>query len=360
MGGTEATASQAWAILRRHARDDISPLRLQELCRDDDRVSSLVSVFNISHDRMLLVDLSRQRMTLDTLDHLLRLATARGVKKFITRLAWGHNNPDNPVIPNSSLRQGDGHNYRTGENRKSARFEDPNAVQVRSRRNVISPERSIASIEMPSYHLALRAPSGKGYEMFSADGVNVLNAVHREWERIQRISDSIRRGQLPGVTGAMIRDVVVIGQGVPVMSLRFVYLALCKDHAANIARAVGLKGRRRIRFITSVDPVRAAATVADLDPASTMVINVALCGQEETALATQTIKSWLLQSLGSGRRQEVVLSKHMMLVTASEKLAASNKPESVFVIPEHSGWEPFASFSAANLLVRDGVRFLQI
>jgi hypothetical protein len=36
MAGTGATASQAWAILKRHARDEIEPLRLQELCRDND------------------------------------------------------------------------------------------------------------------------------------------------------------------------------------------------------------------------------------------------------------------------------------------------------------------------------------
>ena len=92
-----ATASQAWAVLKRHARDEIIHLRLQELCRDNDRVSSLVSVYNggasnetdySSNDRMLMVDLSRQRMTLETLNHLLRLATARNLKKFLRQLAW--------------------------------------------------------------------------------------------------------------------------------------------------------------------------------------------------------------------------------------------------------------------------------
>ncbi len=92
-----ATAAQAWAILARHARDEISHLRLQELCSDRDRVSSLVAVHNAPGDRILLIDLSRQRMDLDTLNHLLRLANARDIPKYIKRVAWGQNDPDNPV-----------------------------------------------------------------------------------------------------------------------------------------------------------------------------------------------------------------------------------------------------------------------
>ena len=80
------SAAQAWAILQRHAQDEVGPLRLQELCRDNDRVSSLVAVHNTTsetfsmtttdhpdqrEDRMLLVDISRQRMTNNTLNHLL-------------------------------------------------------------------------------------------------------------------------------------------------------------------------------------------------------------------------------------------------------------------------------------------------
>jgi glucose-6-phosphate isomerase len=156
------------------------------------------------------------------------------------------------------------------------------------------------------------------------------------------------------VTGKPKRDIVVIGRGVPVMALRFVYLALCKDEAATIGRRVGLnqQQQRRIKFVTSVDPVRAAAVVADLDPASTMILSIALRGNEETALATRTLKSWLLQHLGPGRRSEVVLSKHMMLVTGNDgiEMEATSKPESVFLLPEHSRCEPFASFTAATLL----------
>ena len=348
MAGTGATASQAWAILKRHARDEITPLRLQELCRDNDRVSSLVAVHNATPNRMLLVDLSRQRMTLETLNHLLRLATARQVKKYITQLAWGQNDPDNPIVP-LRLRQG------KGDLSKTTRFEE--ADQGAGRHHpVTGPPEGRENVQIPSLHLSLRAPAGKGLEMLTKEGTNALTGIHREWERLQRISESLRRGQLPGATGAMIRDVVVVGRGVPVQALRFVYHALLKDESATIGRRVGLNDRRggshrRLKFLTSVDPVRAVAVVADLDPASTIVISLALRGNEETAVATQTMRSWLLRSLASGRRPEVVLSKHMVLVTGNERIAAQHKPESVFLIPEHSRCEAFTNFTASTLLV---------
>lgn len=345
MSGTGATSNQAWAILKRHARDEIKPLRLQELCRDNDRVSSLVAVYNATPERMLLVDLSRQRMTLETLNHLLSLATARQVKKYITQLAWGQNDPDNPIVP-LRLRQ-------STQSSKTTRFEEADNGAGKRRQ---AEERSLQLV--PSLHLSLRAPANQGLEMLTADGTNALTAIHQDWGRLQRISDSMRRGQLPGVTGSMIKDVVVVGRGVPIQALRFIYLALLKDEAANIGRRTGLTdsrrqsyGQRRIKFLTSVDPIRAAAVVADLDPASTLVISIALSGNEETAVATRTMKNWLLQSLGSGRRPEVVLSKHMMLVTGSGRVAAAHKPESVFLIPDHSRCEAFTTFTAATLLV---------
>lgn len=100
--------AQAWAILLRHAREEINPLRLQELCSDVDRVNSLVTVHNTTYcsqetsssvgadtndngrlsNRILLADLSRQKMNLETLNHLLRLAHSRDIKGFIRKLTF--------------------------------------------------------------------------------------------------------------------------------------------------------------------------------------------------------------------------------------------------------------------------------
>lgn len=348
------TASQAWAILSRHARDEISSLRLQELCRDNDRVSSLVAVYNttftsnsrlgndpVLENRILIADLSRQRMTLETLNHLFRLAAAKNLRKFITRLAWGQNNPSHPVLP----------------------------LRVQATRPNKTPIPSI-----PSMHFAMRAPTGNSYEMLTADGTNALTAIHQEWERIERYSNSIRRGNLRGISGHMIRDVVVIGRGVPLAALQFIYSALVRDERASVFSRVGLEssttaerirrnlagvtttgaanGARQLHFLTRVDPVAAAAAVADLDPASTLVISIALNGNEETGLATKTLKSWLLNTLAKNGRSDHILAKHMMLVTGNDHIAnVINKPESVHMIPHHSRCEAFSSSSAACLLV---------
>jgi len=342
-----ATAAQAWAILARHARDDISHLRLQELCSDQDRVSSLVAVHNAPEERILLIDLSRQRLDLDTLNHLLRLANARDVPKYIRKIAWGQNDPDNPVVPARLRKQ---------QETSSPRFRQTRFFEA------TSPDKPKI---MPTMHLALRAPAKAGLEMLTIDGNNALIGIHRDWERIERFSDSVRKGQLKGTTGASIRDVIVVGRGVPVMALQFLYEALLRDAEGLAAAAEGIhdtgrsRGKtrgasmhRRMRFLTSLDPLAAASAVADLDPASTMVISIALKGTEETSAATRTLKNWLLQGVGHSRRPDIVFTKHMLLVTGSERAAATNKPETVFLIPDHSRVEPFTTFTAATLLVR--------
>ena len=362
VGSSATSASQAWAILKRHARDELTHLRLLELCRDDDRVSSLVTVYNSSSDdnddnnnnqqqHMIMVDLSRQRMTLETLNHLLRLARARNIKDFITRLAWGPgNDPSHPIVP-KRIRNAQKNNHTAADE----------ADQGGGRNYPLSSSNSI-----PSYHLSLRAP--RGSEMFLHDGTNVATSIHSEWDRIQRVTESLRRGQLPGVTGHMIRDVVVVGQGVSIMALRFVYLALCKDEQATMGRRAGMTtdarrmqaaaattaGRqRRIKFVTSMDPVRVAGVVADSDAATTMVVTIALTGKEETTMtATGLLQSWLFEKLGvtHGRRPaDQILSKHMVFITGNERLGMQRKPETIFVLPEHSRSEPFSSFTAASL-----------
>jgi len=141
-----SSSSQAWAILARHARDEIGPLRLQELCADNDRVSSLVAVHTGSEsaaarfatsvqtassssvgphypssgggngggNRILIADLSRQLMTLETLNHLLRLSSAVDMRGFIHTLAWGQNNRHEPITTPSSGGQAGGAGGGTG------------------------------------------------------------------------------------------------------------------------------------------------------------------------------------------------------------------------------------------------------
>jgi glucose-6-phosphate isomerase len=379
---TTTTADQAWAILRRHARDEVSHLRLRELCRSDERVSALVSVYNADHNnsqqqqqqgRMMMVDLSRQFLTLETVNKLLFLSTARGIPKRIRRLAWGPYSSSKTaavdgIPPSSSVSAMPSSSFPKKPTTQSQQRSSSSA-SAKDKEN----ETTSSSSSFPSYHLSLRAPQGRGLVMLDSDGrTNVLTRIHNDWHRIQRLAESLRRGQLAGVNGHMIRDVIVVGKGTPVMMLRFVYLALCKDAAATIGRRAGMNNsnaQRRIKFLTTCDPVRAAAVVADSDPGATLVVTLAMSSSsttttlasnqynmpldgDEVSVASRTLQTWLLSHLGQdGRRSEdSVLKKHMMWVTSNDVVASQHKPECVFVIPSHSRTEPFSSFTAASLL----------
>ena len=322
------TPSQALALLSRHARDEITPLHLRELCRDNDRVSSLVSVHNtsmktensgkINIPRSLILDISRQRMTLETVGHLMKFANSRNIRKFLTRMSWGQNCKENPVVP----RRAQIPNYRhvSMEENDAAAKNNNNSNSTTA--DKIPTEQDI----FPSMHMTLRVPSDEGYEMLLQDGTNALHVIHAEWERIERISESIRKATFRGASGGMIRDVIVVGRGVAVSALRFIYSALLRDEKAAQASKAGMMlemttarlkrnisgilhsseaEARRLRFVSSVDPVAIAEEISDLDPASTLVISIALEGNEDTGLATKTLKTWLLQALGSTKKPDL-------------------------------------------------------
>lgn len=429
---TAIVASQAWAILHRHAQNDIAPLRLQELCNDPDRVASLVAVHNTntsktndknnknsdSHtarnpsiNRTWIVDLSRQRMTDVTLNHLFTLAASMDLKKFIREVAWGPNNPENPSVSIDSRKNGT--TQHPSEPIHMPMMLDTTKIHhLQQRINTtfshdtydhLSPSsqnrNNGSQIGIPSMHLALRVPADKGYRMYDSLGNNVLTEIHQTWHRIERFSDSVRLGLLKSATGNMICDVVVVGRGVAVAALEFLYHALLKDERACIARRFGLasnnrqnpqdrlfyetkspgsrnplrlsnltsalqtqpasatssKEGRRMKFITSVDPITVADVVADLDPGSTLVVTVAMTGAEEACMTTLALKNWLVQSLVSKNSTtaliDSVLAKHMILVTGNPHAATTvHKPESVYVLPENARCEPFTTFGVATLL----------
>jgi len=215
--------SQIWAILGRHAREDIANLRLQELCRDNDRVSALVSVYNTTFETspstlqeprtleqpLLIADLSRQRWTLETLNHLLNLAATRNVRKFIQQLAWGQNNPIDPVVPkqiDSNSKNSDGGDH----SKKSTRFLN----EATRPKPVIIDTGAASSVPQdesycPSMHMALRVPKGD-YSMYLRDGNDALEPIHSSWDRIERFAGAVRLGHVRSVTGGMFRNVIVV------------------------------------------------------------------------------------------------------------------------------------------------------
>eukprot|EP00547_Thalassionema_nitzschioides_P007046 CAMPEP_0194207868 /NCGR_PEP_ID=MMETSP0156-20130528/6495_1 /TAXON_ID=33649 /ORGANISM="Thalassionema nitzschioides, Strain L26-B" /LENGTH=536 /DNA_ID=CAMNT_0038934731 /DNA_START=263 /DNA_END=1873 /DNA_ORIENTATION=- len=219
--------------------------------------------------------------------------------------------------------------------------------------------------------LALRAPRGSNILHSSPSPAhsrpderrfNVCLSVHKEWDRMKRFSESYRQGILRSCTGAMIRDVVVVGSGVVIHALRFVYDALLQDPKGSQAASFSMQRRtfgassdpshRRLRLISSIDTVDALKELQDLDASTTLVITLALTGQEETGLASRQLKHWLVQQLSAvSRKTESIFSKHMLLVTGNERLYQSSRSESVFLLPSIArNNEPFCTTTSMTLL----------
>lgn len=382
--------SQAWSILTRHARDEILPIHLQQLCSDKDRVSSLVSVHSSTYKdtkRMILLDISRQRMNLDTINHLLRLAFSLDLRGYIRRFSWGHNNPENPItkeqIQNTSLLKGNNNNNRNIGRIRNNSFLSSQQQQQQQNKSVASNNAHETSSPWgaknfnpdgsQSMHMALRAPrDDPSMAMFTADATNALEAIHEEWSRIELLANTIRAGKLRGVSGQPLRDVVVVGRGVSVLGLKFVYNALRQNKEAIQASRKGVideymstswtkraataitnnitEACRRMRFVSCADPTLVQQAVDDLNPSTTIIISVALRENEDTEFATRYMYSWLSRDL-KGYKREHITSHHMFLVTGDE-LLKQVKPESTFLIPDHSRCEAFGTFTAAALLVR--------
>jgi len=492
---TSISPSQAWAILSRHARDDIAPLRLKELCTDNDRVSSLVTVHsgsekassrfvasanarasasdknkpsakkgnntngyssNNAHsnnaNRILVADLSRQRMTLETLNHLLRLSTAVDVRGFISTLAWGQNNRFDPLLPNGNGTGNGTSNGNMGTNHHggggafnfskmgmtihtntSARHqrqhnqyhhEDANTLlqsSIHANSRPLSPARSTTShvkktrfaqsefeiqqqqhqqqhsddvsvayshstypynspsyaslinkaplTTSPSMHMALRAPSHCNLQMLTTNGTNALDEIHTEWKRIQLVTSSIRKGQMKGVSGHILKNILVIGKGTAFSAMQFMYNALKNDEEGYSGLAEGKFERRgagndnynqyhnarSMRFISSLDPVALHTTLSDWNPEQTCVISIIMNSDETDLLhLTQLVKQWLSHGLHSHtKRQDLITGKHVLFVTASEILyhtQAVTKNECTFLIPTFARSEAFTTFTAASLV----------
>ncbi len=507
------TPSQAWSILNRHARDDIAPLRLKDLCTDNDRTTSLVTVHSInpnararilesssksggggdtsktafattalSNHRILIADLSRQRMTLETLNYLFRLATAVDLRGFILTLAWGQNDRMDPVSnqrddgdrdsqngghgassASSSRRQkhffGDQYDDSHGANSSSVNSSHhpthgknsetlatgrtiyhsqyqshPSQPYQQQQQHPASPGRSIATANShvkktrfaqnnahsnssssnyynnqpqslgddastvatssvisnqqqqllspspsnhmsptnhkvplqtsPSMHMALRAPSHCHLQMMTAHGTNALDEIHAQWKRIQSVSSSIRKGQMKGINGHTLKNILVIGRGVAFAGVQFMFHALKNDEQGYNGLCAGLSDRkmsvmkcydcRNMRFLSTMDPVALHSTLSDWNPEQTCIVSIIMNEEENDLLRlTETVKQWLFTGLKINSKREIVVNgKHVFFITGSDELYNSQvitKAECSFLIPSFARCEAFTTTSVAGL-----------
>ncbi|CAN7091269.1 unnamed protein product, partial [Brassica rapa subsp. narinosa] len=230
--------------------EDINKTHLRDLMSDAHRCESMMLEFE-----GLLLDYSRQRATVETMDKLLNLAKAAHLSEKISRMFNG---------------------------------EHINSTENRS-----------------VLHVALRAPKDA---VIKADGKNVVPEVWNVLDKIKDFSEKIRSGSWVGATGKPLKDVIAIGIGGSFLGPLFVHTALQTDpEAAECAKG------RQLRFLANIDPVDVARNINGLNPETTLVVVVSKTfTTAETMLNARTLRNWITTALGAP-----AVAKHMVAVSTN-------------------------------------------
>jgi glucose-6-phosphate isomerase len=169
-------------------------------------------------------------------------------------------------------------------------------------------------------HTALRRPAG-AQPALVVDGQDVDADVQRELDKMYAFADRVRSGAWTGVTGERVRTVVNIGIGGSDLGPVMAYEAL-KPYVQD-----GLE----VRFVSNIDPTDLAETVKDLDPTTTLFIVASKTfGTLETLTNARLARTWLWQRLAadghledSDEARTAAVAQHFVAVsTALDKVAA--------------------------------------
>jgi len=241
----------AWKALEAH-RDELGRISLARLFAEDPHRFERFSL--VLDD--LLIDLSKNLWTAETLRLLLQLARAAEVEAWRERM-WA------------------GERINTTENR---------AV----------------------LHVALRH---RGPEPILCDGRDVMPEVRSVLGRMKAFTEEVRSGARRGATGAAITDIVNIGIGGSDLGPQMVCRAL--DHLA--------RPDLRAHFVSNVDGAQLAATLARLDPATTLfVVASKTFTTQETVQNAASARAWLTAALG-----EAAVAHHFVAVSTNARAVAA-------------------------------------
>ena len=232
MSGEADTArvAAAWRALERH-RDGLAATTLRDLfARDSRRFEALA--FRLDD---LLLDLSKCRITAETVGALAELARATGV-----------------------------------------------AAQ---RDAMLAGERINATERRAVLHVALRA--GQGARIL-LDGADVVSEVEAEVARLARFAAGVRSGAIGTLDHRPFTDVVNLGIGGSDLGPAMATAALRPYHDGP-----------RVHFVSNVDGAHIADTLAGLDPARTLVIVASKTFTTiETMTNAGTARAWIADALG--------------------------------------------------------------
>ncbi|MGZ8427153.1 MAG: glucose-6-phosphate isomerase [Candidatus Binatia bacterium] len=221
----------AWNDLVAHYQK-VRDLHLRKLFADDAKRGERMTAEAVG----LCLDYSKNRITDETLQLLLRLADESGLRAGIDAMFRGEK------------------------------------INITENRAVL--------------HVALRAPRGASIVV---DGENVAPRVHAVLDKMADCSNRVRCGAWQGHTGKPIRNVVNIGIGGSDLGPVMAYEAL-KYYSQ---RALNF------RFVSNVDGSDFAEAVRDLDAAETLfIISSKTFTTLETMTNAHTARDWSLRALG--------------------------------------------------------------
>jgi glucose-6-phosphate isomerase len=222
---------QSWKALESHYKK-VSKLHLRELFRKDPERGERMTAEAIG----LYLDYSKNRITDETLELLLRLAAEAGLQSRIDAMFRGEK------------------------------------INLTENRAVL--------------HTALRAPRGVSIVL---DGEDVMPKVHAVLDKMADFSDRVRSGVWKGHTGKRIRNVVNIGIGGSDLGPVMAYEAL---------RAYSERDMT-FRFVSNIDGTDFAEAVRDLDPSETLfIVSSKTFTTLETMTNAHTARTWALAGLG--------------------------------------------------------------
>lgn len=229
---TDISTTHEWKDLEAH-QTEMSETNLRELfASDPDRASRFT--FDAAG---LHVDLSKNLINEDTVDKLVALAEAAGLKEKTEAMFTGehlNNTEDRAVL-----------------------------------------------------HTALRIPAE---EDLTVDEQDVAADVHEVLGRMRDFVSGLRSGEWLGYTGHTIKTVVNIGIGGSDLGPAMATKAL-RNYAV-----AGIQGK----FVSNVDPADLVATLDELDPESTLfIIASKTFTTQETLANAHAAKRWLVEKLGS-------------------------------------------------------------
>ncbi|MGI1669183.1 MAG: glucose-6-phosphate isomerase [Neptuniibacter sp.] len=247
--------SPAWESLTDHA-EALSSVHLADLLSQSaERFDKL----SFSSGRLML-DLSKQRVTHETIEKLIELANQQDLQGWIEKLFTGEH------VNNSE--------------------------------------------ERSALHTALRTPLESPVHI---DNHNIIEDVHCSLDKMAELIDKIQKGQWRGFDGSPIKDVVNIGVGGsdlgPLMSCR----ALSR-FSSEASKHINM------HFVSSMDGSQLAKLLDQLDPASTLfIISSKSFSTIDTLANAKTAREWLIHA--SGLTAEAISLHHFIGVTTKPEKA---------------------------------------